>query len=550
MPNRFCAAAVIALVVTGQSWSQNADMSNEPTSGDLLLLQILRNQRSIGSASVLPPQLGSLLSSAMPRDTFQRYLATYYWPLADSLARAWELLPVHGGRRAFTAARDSVLAVRLDASAAGRGGLLDWNGSDLLATGRLSMRALGRIGEHWSFLLDLANAAVFRGQPERLAPTDPDMARSRRLLLDDRRFYDRALGAVQYEGALGRIRIGRDLVGWGYSPFGGGLLFSTASPLLDHLLLDLHYGALRFSYIHGVAIGNDASGADVPTKFVAAHRVQVDPLGSLSVAITDAIVYSGRGIDLAYLNPLGFYVSSGMLSKERNERDNSLLALELSWRPLVGTLLYGTLLADDISFSTLADTSWRGNNNKYAWQIGGTHLLHDGQIPIIVTAEYVRINPFVYAHRTVTNSWTSQGEVLGALQPPNSDRWTLGATALFAPRLRLSFRVDYTRWGENWLDSAGRIQTVLLPGTDTPIPVGNVGGDATNGDGDVLPEPFAVGNHFLRGNISHSRRVQLWASLEPIVNVFFDIRAEYMLRTGGNAPLERWWGWIQLRIGY
>jgi len=156
MPNRFCAAAVIVLVVTGQSWSQNADMSNEPTSGDLLLLQVLRNQRSIGSASVLPPQLGSLLSSAMPRDTFQRYLATYYWPLADSLARAWELLPVHGGRHAFAAARDSVLTVRLDASAAGRGGLLDWNGSDLLATGRLSMRALGRIGEHWSFLLDLA----------------------------------------------------------------------------------------------------------------------------------------------------------------------------------------------------------------------------------------------------------------------------------------------------------------------------------------------------------------------------------------------------------
>ncbi len=310
------------------------------------------------------------------------------------------------------------------------------------------------------------------------------------------------------------------------------------------------YGALRFSYLHAAAIGSDASGRDVPTKFIAAHRLQVDPSPQLSVAISDAIVYSGRGIDLAYLNPLGFYVSNGMLSGERNERDNSLLAAEVGWRPLDGTLLYGTLLADDIGFSTLADTSWRGNNNKYAWHLGGAQLLRTADVPIIIAAEYVRINPFVYAHRTIVNSWTSQGEVLGALQQPNSDRWTLAVTLLLAPRMRLALRADYIRWGENWLDSTGHVRTAVLPGTTLAVPVGNVGGDANDGNGDVLPEPFAVGNRFLRGNVSHTRRVQAWVSLEPIANVFFDLRAEYVLRTGGNTPLERWWWWVQLRIGY
>lgn len=551
MPNSNRAVALlIAVLGLVQCWSQNADMSSEPTSGDLLSIEILRGQRSVGSGSILPPRLGDLLPQGMAQDTFQHYLASYYWPLADTLEQAWELLPLHAGRRAIASVRDSVLALRIDASASARGGMLEWDGSDAIATGRLSMRALGQIATHWSFLLDLANGALLRGIPERIAPTEPDMARSRRLFLDDRRFYDRALGAVQYEGSLGRIRFGRDVVGWGYSPLGGGLLLSVPSPPLDHLLLDLRYGALRFSYLHAAAIGSDAMGQDVPTKFIAAHRLQVDPSPQLSLAISDAIVYSGRGIDLAYLNPLGFYVSSGMLSQERNERDNSLLAAEIGWRPLDGTLLYGTLLADDIGFSTLADTSWRGNNNKYAWQVGGVHLLRVADIPIIATAEYVRINPFVYSHRTIVNSWTSQGEVLGALQQPNSDRWTLGVTLLFAPRMRLALRADYIRWGENWLDSTGHVRTALLPGTTIAVPVGNVGGDANDGDGDVLPEPFAVGNRFLRGNVSHTRRMQAWVSLEPVPNVFFDLRAEYLLRTGGNAPMERWWWWVQLRIGY
>lgn len=68
--------------------------------------------------------------------------------------------------------------------------------------------------------------------------------------------------------------------------------------------------------------------------------------------------------------------------------------------------------------------------------------------------------------------------------------------------------------------------------------------------GDVLPEPFAVGNRFLRGNVSHTRRLSAWMSLEPLVNVFIDVRAEYILRTGGNSPLTRWWWWVQLRLGY
>lgn len=530
-------------------WAQNADMTNEPVSGDLLLLQVLRGQRPIGSGSILPPRLRDLLDQRAALDTFQRYLAIYYAPLADTAAMPFQVLPRQGGRLALAAAHDSLLALRVDAAGYLRGGSLRWNATDPITAGRLSLRALARLNQHWSVVLDLANGALFHGEPERIAVTDPDMARAPRLFLDQRSFYDRTIGAVQYEGSLGRVRLGRDVVGWGYSPI-GGLLLSVNQPLLDHLMADVGYKGFRFCYLHGAAIGSDAAGADVPTKYIAAHRLQFDPSDQFSIAVADAIVYSGRGIDLGYLNPVGFYVSSGMMSTERNTRDNSLLMLDAAWRPQAGTLLYGALLADDISFSTLADTSWRGNSNKYAWQLGAAQMVTVGTTSVAIVGEYVRINPFVYSHRTVVNAWTSQGEVLGSLQQPNSDRWTVMTTLWFAPRLRFSARADYVRWGENWLDSTGRIATAVIPGTTIRIPVGNVGGDARNGEGDVLPEPFAVGNRFLRGNVSHTRRLSAWMSLEPLVNVFIDVRAEYILRTGGNSPLTRWWWWVQLRLGY
>lgn len=530
-------------------WAQNADMTNEPVSGDLLLLQVLRGQRPIGSGSILPPRLRDLLDQRAALDTFQRYLAIYYAPLGDTAAMPFQVFPRQGGRLAVAAAHDSLLALRVDAAGYVRGGILQWNATDPITAGRLSLRAIARLDQHWSVVLDLANGALFHGEPERIAVTDPDMARAPRLFLDQRSFYDRTIGAVQYEGSLGRVRFGRDVVGWGYSPI-GGLLLSVNQPLLDHLMADVGYKGFRFCYLHGAAIGSDASGVEVPTKYIAAHRLQFDPSDQFSIAVADAIVYSGRGIDFGYLNPVGFYVSSGMMSTERNTRDNSLLMLDAAWRPQTGTLLYGALLADDISFSTLADTSWRGNSNKYAWQLGAVQMVSVGTTSVAIVGEYVRINPFVYSHRTIVNAWTSQGEVLGALQQPNSDRWTVMTTLWFAPRLRFSARADYVRWGENWLDSTGRIATAVIPGTTSRIPVGNVGGDARNGEGDVLPEPFAVGNRFLRGNVSHTRRLSAWMSLEPLVNVFIDVRAEYILRTGGNSPLTRWWWWVQLRLGY
>jgi hypothetical protein len=112
----------------------------------------------------------------------------------------------------------------------------------------------------------------------------------------------------------------------------------------------------------------------------------------------------------------------------------------------------------------------------------------------------------------------------------------------------LRIDVDYTRNGENILDAHGNIlvgEDPRYPGSNLPAPIGNVGGDILRGDGD-----FLVGNRFLRGNVSFTRRINAWLSGEAWNNVFFDVRAGYENRNGGNRPGEFFFGSLELRVGY
>jgi hypothetical protein len=107
---------------------------------------------------------------------------------------------------------------------------------------------------------------------------------------------------------------------------------------------------------------------------------------------------------------------------------------------------------------------------------------------------------------------------------------------------------ERTRNGENLLDANGKIimgDDPRYPGSGIQVPVGNVGGDIQRGDGD-----FLYGNAFLRGNVSHQRRLRLWFSAEWMPNFFTDLRVGYTNRNGGNTPEDFFFGSLELRVGY
>jgi len=525
--------------------AQNADTYSERVSYDLQLLRVISGEAPMGAAAVWPQSVYAMTDQATDTaNAFSRYVADYYGSTLLS-----PTAPITDRFRALVV-NDSLVRLQGDVSLMVRPGLYSGDsaqGAFLLA--RPSIRVLGSMSDHLGFFLDISNGVRLSGNARWIAATDPSLQRTLKFTMEDSSFFDRYTGYVQYQTDWLRIRFGREPIQFGFSPI-DNFVHSLDAPLLDGLLIDLPYKSFRFTMTHSAANGVDPDGRVVPMKFVASHRLAFDPVPWLSVALSDMIVYANRGVDFSYLNPLAFFVSAGLGTQDRSENDNSLLGLDLAIRPWKGAMLYGSLIADDINYSTLGDTSYLGNTNKYAYQLGLSHVLPSADYgtgsATMATLEYARIDPFTFSHRRNWANYTTLGAPIGYNMQSNSDRLALQLKHWFTPRTFVRLDLDYTRHGENLLDSAGNIlmgDNPRFPGAQAPI--GNVGGDILRGDGDDL-----VGNRFLRGNVSYQRRVQLWFSAEWWPNVFTDLRVGYTNRNGGNTPGDFLFTQLELRFGY
>ncbi len=532
--------------------AQNVDVFAERVSMDMNMLQALRGDVSIGKAAVWPTSMPSLDASVNnSTDSFAAWVRRYYHPLLSSADTAvpLEFAGTSDGRFRLGRYNDGMARLQIDAALMARGGTyaLD-DSSDVYALLRPSLRFAGSLfNGSFGYFLDLSNGVRFAGTPTLIARTDPTLGRTLKFVIDEQKFFDRYVGYVQYQHPNFRLRFGREPLQVGFSPI-DNFMHSLNAPMMDGLLIDVPYGPFRFTSTHSLAEGTDTSGLAVPSKYIATHRVSVDPASWLNITVSDMIVYYGRGLDFSYLNPLAFFVSAGLGTQDRSAFDNSLLGVEIAVRPMKNTMLYGSLIIDDLSYSTLSDTSLLGNNNKFAYQLGASGVFDLADHPTMVTLEFARIDPFTFSHRRLYASYTTLGAPVGYDMQPNSDRMALQVRHWFTPRTFVRLDLDYTRHGENLLDASGRIilgEDPRYPGSGVQVTVGNVGGDILRGDGD-----FLVGNRFLRGNVSHMRRLSVWFSSELWPNIIADVRAGYTNRNGGNTPGSFLFTSLEVRIGY
>lgn len=542
--------AVIFAAATLRTSAQNADVNAERTSMDMQMLQSLGGSMPIGAMGVWPQSVLTLQKQGLQQESdFSQYVRGYYGhvlPGTDT-TNGMEFAVTDVRFRGLSYA-DGVVRLQGDAALMIRTGYYDdktTSGPFVLA--RPGIRFMGSLTDNLGFFLDLSNGARLAGDPVMIAKTDPTLSRITKFVSEDSAFFDRYVGYVQYQSEYLRVRFGREPLQYGYSPI-DNLVHSIDAPMLDGLLIDVPYKSVRFTMTHSAANGTDTAGKAVPSKFVATHRLAIDATPWLSVAVNDMIVYWGRGIDLVYLNPLAFFVSAGLSTEERNINDNSMISFDAAVRPFNGTMVYGTWFVDDLNFSTIGDTSYKGNTNKWAWQFGISQLIGSERSATrnLVALEYVKIDPFTYSHRQLNSSYTSYNAPLGYNMQPNSDRLAIQWRTWFTPRTFIRLDLDYTRHGDNILDSTGNIamgENPFYPGAMSPI--GNVGGDILRGDGDDLQ-----GNHFLRGIVSYQRRISVWFSAEWWHNIFTDVRVGYTNRNGGNTPVEFLSGSLEVRIGY
>jgi hypothetical protein len=528
------------------SFAQNPDVLNEPVSYDFLLRQTLQGNVPMGRFAVYPLSLKTLkkLDATTGDKAFKNYIYDYYAPNLDTTSSTdIHILDFYRGRLRGAWYADSLLKIQADIGMLIHATSFKSEGKDseLMGFGHVSARASGSYSDFFEFFFDFSNGKQTVGRSETARIVYPFLRRSLKFNIEKQTYFDNYIGYVQAQFKDLRVRFGRENISHGYSPI-DNLIFSLKAAPADGLVIDFPYKWVRFTSTHSMVEGvNVLTDEPVSSKFIATHRVTVDPANWLSFAFSEMMVYSGRGVDFTYLNPVAFLTSAGLGSLERSNMDNSLLGFDIAARPFKNSMLYGAIVVDDINFSTLTDNTVLGNDNKFAFQAGASYLLPDEILPLLLTTEYARITPFTFAHRRNQNSWTNQGVPLGYDMQPNSDRAAIQLKYWFSPRTSLKIDMDYTRHGENLLKADG---TILMDSTGM-LPIGNVGGDILRGDGD-----FLAPNRFLKGNISHSRRVHGTLSAEFFPNFFTDFSVHYESRNGGNKPLQQFWGTIQLRIGY
>ena len=298
------------------------------------------------------------------------------------------------------------------------------------------------------------------------------------------------------------FQIGREKIKFGYG-YESKLVLSGDHPLLDFFRINFNYGIFSFTSLHASTVGEfNADRSQNFTKLIALNRFKLHFKNLFDFGLGENVIYTGRGIDLAYLNPFAFYKFEEM---SLQDRDNGSLWLDLQTNCFKNLEFQVTYFLDDNPLGNLQDFS--NYINKTGYQIGGFWYSPFSINDLSVVLEYTRIRPYVYSHINPKNSYTAFNQLLGHHIGPNSDEIFLQIAYNFNEKIRFNFDYQYIRHGQNNYDSQGNL-------------VFNAGGDAFVAHRDNV-DPMRI--DFLDGERINQNIFTFNIRYEPYRNFVFDL---------------------------
>ena len=334
------------------------------------------------------------------------------------------------------------------------------------------------------------------------------------------------------------VELGKGEAAWGPAPE-DNLGLSRNAPSFDMLRLRARYGAFKLVSIAGSLRPCPARG-DSPlcsgtvdsqasytvnglprrlerSKYLAAHRLEVELARWIDLGFQEVVVYGDRGPEIAYLNPVMFYWAA---QSYLGDKDNVMMGVDVDIHPGNGIRLYLAYVVDDLKKLRIFSNDYA---NKFSLQTGLLWVDPFGLRDSEMRAEYVRIEPWIYTHKFPVNTFRHFDAPLGHALGPNSDRWKLSAARRFTRDLSLDLEVSRTRHGDNELLEDG---SVINRGGD--LHLGRRAGDEVDS------------KRFLAGNLG--KRAAAGAKLSMRIWPFLFIEAGYESEWGSNVPLPPRWG--------
>lgn len=323
------------------------------------------------------------------------------------------------------------------------------------------------------------------------------------------------------------FQIGREKIKLGYG-YGSKLVLSGDHPYLDFIRMDFNYGIISFSSLHATTVGEFHEDRSLNyTKFYAYNKMKFMFKNLFEAGIGEAVIYTGRGIDLAYLNPFAFYKFEEM---SLQDRDNGVLFLDFQSDFLKDIEFQATFFLDENILSHLQDLELF--SNKTAYQIGAFWYSPLSINDLSLILEYTKIRPYVYSHTNLKNSYTAHGELLGHRIGPNADEIYLSLSYNLNERLRTNFQYQHIRKGKNIYDASGNL-------------VFNAGGNPFEAYRYEIDPQYIK---FLDGERINQDIFTINIRYEPFREVFFDLNYNYTIEKNITKSKNRFSSYAYLKM--
>lgn len=188
--------------------------------------------------------------------------------------------------------------------------------------------------------------------------------------------------------------------------------------------------------------------------YYAGHRLEISPPGPFGIGLYEAAVYGGRGIDLAYLNPVGILVAMAQDIANRTDTDDKkVIGLDLRC-DLPPVTLYGELMLDRLVSGESAAAADQSEISSFAELIGLRWADPGGWCGADLDVEYAHLDPQVYFHhdRDVRRAFLVDGEsledrLIGHWLGPNADALYIALQMPPASWGGLGLLYEQARWG-------------------------------------------------------------------------------------------------------
>lgn len=324
--------------------------------------------------------------------------------------------------------------------------------------------------------------------------------------------YDFAEGYLRYytepaDGMNLALQIGREKLKLGYG-YGSKLVLSGDHPVLDFIKLDFNYGIFSFTSLHASTVGEFHLHRELNyTKHIAYNRFKLSFENLFDLGFGESIIYSGRGLDLAYLNPFVFYKYVEM---SLQDRDNGLVFLDFQSNFIKNLEFQATFFLDENILSHLQELDLF--SNKTAYQVGAFWYSPFSIDDLSLVLEYTRIRPYVYSHVNIKNSYTSHAQNLGHRIGPNADEIHTALSYNINERIRVNLEYQHVRSGENIYDGQGNL-------------IFNAGGDFMIGHRELIDAKYI---NFLDGERINQNIFSFNFKIEPVREVWFDLFYKYI----------------------